>query len=170
MDKILARLSQTNIERAAREAGVTLTKEQALEIAELEHGWLAECGRISFGEGASTRVIHAFASSPYIAGESAGQTLAELTGAFYELREDFPASTTDVEIIEALVAVFDGEAAGDTGLAAARTRESLASQQDYSTYEIADENGGNYRWDSDEWHDDIMADGWYGERWENCCE
>ena len=115
----LIRLSQTSIERAAHEAGVALTAEQALEITALEHSCLTESGRVSFGKGAATQVIRMFASSPFIANEDAGQTFAELTGAFYELREDHPASTTDAEILDALKEAFDGEAAGDTDLAAA---------------------------------------------------
>ncbi|MBQ9001552.1 MAG: hypothetical protein IJ087_06845, partial [Eggerthellaceae bacterium] len=74
---------------------------------------------------------------------------------------------TDAEILELLSDAFDGDAAGAVGLAAALTSASLARRLDYSTYEIADDDGNVYRWDPDEWHDDVTADGWCGERWED---
>ncbi|MBQ3300961.1 MAG: hypothetical protein IJH04_02190, partial [Eggerthellaceae bacterium] len=98
---------------------------------------------------------------------NAAEVLVGLTEAFYELREGFPAFITDVEILESLADAFDGDAAGDVGLAAALASESLAGRLDYSTYEIADDDGNVYRWDLDEWHDDVTADGWCGERWED---
>lgn len=163
---ILAKGSQAAVEKTAHSLGLTLTAEQVRHIAEAESACLAEYGRVSFGESAAVRVVREFAESPFISGNAA-EVLVGLTEAFYELREGFPAFITDVEILESLADAFDGDAAGDVGLAAALASESLAGRLDYSTYEIADDDGNVYSWDLDEWHDDVTADGWCGERWED---
>jgi len=166
---ILAKGSQAAVEKAARGSGLTLTSEQARDIGEAESACLAEHGRVSFGEGAAVRIVREFAKSPFMLGNAA-EALVELTEAFYELREGFPASITDSEILESLADAFDGDAAGDVGLAATLTSESLARRLDYSTYEIDDDGGNVYRWDPDAWHDDVTAGGWCGERWEDADE
>ena len=166
---ILAKGSQAAVEKAACGSGLTLTSEHARDIAEAESACLAECGRVSFGESAAARIVREFEKSPFMPGNAA-EVLLELTEAFYELREGFPASITDAEILESLADAFDGEAAGDVGLAATLTSESLVRRLDYSTDEIADDDGNVYRWDPDAWHDDVTADGWYGERWEDADE
>lgn len=170
MDLILTGLSQSGIVAAARDAGLSLTAEQAREIAEVESACLAERRRVSFGESATARLIREFAASPFLSSGDEAATLMDLTEAFYELREDFPASTTDVEIIDALRDSFNGEAAGDVGLAAASANVQLSENDSSPVYEIADDDGNVYRWDPDEWHDDLYSDGWYGERWEDADE
>ena len=166
---ILVRGLQADVEKAARGAGLTLTAEQVRDIAEAESACLVECGRVSFGESAAVRVAREFAGSPFMSGNVAC-VLVELTEAFYELREGFPASVTDAEILESFADAFDSDAAGDVGLAAALACESLTGRLDYSSYEIADDDGNVYRWDPDEWHDDVTAEGWCGERWEDADE
>lgn len=166
MSMVLAGLAQAALERVASESGMPLTASEEREIAETERACLADAGRISFGEGASVRLVRAFAASPFVPRDNAAAVLKELTEVFYELREDFPASVTDAEIVELLAASFDGEAAGDVRVSALQTREALSKRLAQSPYEIADDEGGIYRWDQEEWREDLMADGWYGERWE----
>lgn len=167
MDVNLARISRAAIERAAHSFGLSLTPDQIRDIAETESNCLSEYGRISFGKSASEQIVSEFAASPFIAGNDTVRTFMELTEAFFELREDFPARFTDVEIIETLREAFDGEAAGDTALATALASEEISRQHLLSVYEIVDDDGNVYRWDPEEWHDDVIADGWYGERWED---
>lgn len=159
-------VTQLGIENAMRESGLTLTQNQVRFIAETEAACLAESGRVSFGESAAVRVVREFSESPFIFEENASKTLVELIEGFYDLRGDSPASTSDAEILEELLAAFDGEAAGDAGLAVSRAAEMLSGHQDHSTYEIADEGGTVYRWNPEEWRDDITADGWDGEKWD----
>ena len=168
-DMILVKGSQGDIEKAARGSGLALTAEQVRDIVEAESACLVEHGRVSFGESAAVRIVREFAGSPFMSG-NAIEVLLELTEVFYELREGFPASITDAAILETLADAFDGEASGDAGLAAVLTSESLSRRMDYSAYEIADGDGNVYRWDPDEWHDDVTADGWCGERWEDTDE
>lgn len=166
----LARVSRVAIEGAARNVGLSLTAGQVRDIAEAEGACLAESRRVSFGESAAVRVVREFGASPFFAAGDAAQVVAALTETFYDLREDCPAAVTDVEILEQLRESFDGEAAGDVGLAAAQAGESLRGRLSCRAYEIADDEGNVYRWDPDEWHDDVTADGWDGERWEDADE
>lgn len=166
----LAKVSQSSIGKAAGESGLSLTTDQVQDIAEAESACLAECGRVSFGEIAAARIARELGASPFVSEDNAVEALVKLTEAFYEIREDYPASITDIQIIESLGEAFDGDAAGDAGLACSLAGEALAKRMGYSTYEIADDDGNVYRWESEEWHDDITADGWYGERWEDADE
>lgn len=162
----LARIAHAAIERAAYSTGLSLTPDQIRDIAETENACLAEHGRISFGKSAAEQIVLEFSESPFITGGDSAKTFIELTEAFFEVREDLPARFTDAEIIEALKEAFDGDAAGDAALAAALARDSLSKQHESLAYEIADDYGKVYRWDPAEWHEDVMADGWYGERWD----
>ena len=167
MDMFIVRLSQSSIEKAARETGISMTAKQAHEIAEAEGSCLSEYGRVLFGDSAAAQLVREFSTSPYLSGSNDAETLKKLVEAFYELRKDFPANTTDIELLEALQRFFDGEAAGDPDLATYMARELLSISDDLSSYEIADDDGKVYRWSSEEWHDNVYADGWYGERWDD---
>ena len=159
-------MSARAIERAARDAGFRLTAQQAGELAEVERACLRDAQRVSFGATAAPALIGTFADSPCLAGAGAFETLSDLTEAFYDLREDFPAQTTDLEIIDALREAFDGDAQGDVLLAASLARDALAPRDCPPPYEIVDASGAVYRWDPDEWRDDIEAAGWDGECWD----
>lgn len=157
--------------RALDEAGLTLTGEQVAALAHTEREALAQAERVSFGPGALDAIVTEFAGSHYLQRESAGARIEELLLAFYELREDFHASTSDQEIIGELKRAFDGEAAGSAELAVSLAAEALSageagSEGELAAYELVDDEGRVYRWDPDEWHDDITADGWLGESWE----
>lgn len=165
MDTFLITLTQSHIERESKEQGIHLTAEQALAIAQTEHECLAENRRVSFGDNTSLSLIREFADSPFLVEEENADTLIELTETFYTLREDFPASIGDTEIIQSLKNAFNGEASGEVQLAATMTSELLAAQLNHREYEIVDDDGKIYRWDPEKWHDNITADGWFGEKW-----
>lgn len=161
--------------KALSEAGLALTGAQLAALAHTEREALAQAERVSFGPGALDALVTEFASSHYLQRESAGACMEELLLAFYELREDFPASTSDQEIVQALKHAFDGEAAGSAELAAPLAAEALSAGEggnegELAAYELVDDEGRVYRWDPDEWHDDITAEGWLGERWEDSYE
>lgn len=154
---------------AMRDAGCNLSNREVEEVVRTETACLAESGRICFGEGASALLIWTFSDSAFFTGNVVN-TLMDLVESFYELRDDLPAQVTDQEIVEALRDCFDGEAAGDVGLALSLSKDSLSSCEGMQAYEITDEDGLLYRWDPDEWLDDVAADGWYGERWGEDCD
>ena len=162
-------IARTGFIGAMQDAGCNLSNREVEEVVRTEAACLAESGRICFGEGVSARLIRAFSDSAYFTGNAAN-TLMDLVESFYELRDDLPAQVTDQEIVEALRDCFDGEAAGDVGLALSLSKDSLSSCEGMRAYEIADEDGLLYRWDPDEWLDDVTADGWYGERWGEDCD
>lgn len=159
-------VEQLGIASAMRESGITLTQDQVRFIAEAEAACLADSGRVSFGESAAVRVVREFSESPFIFGKDTSETLIEIIEGFYDLRGNFPASISDTEILEEILAAFDGDAAGDVDLAVAIASEELLRHRGHSTYEIADAGGTVYRWDPEEWRDDITADGWNGEKWD----
>lgn len=154
---------------AMRDTGCNLSNREVEEVVRTEAACLAENGRICFGEGASALLIRAFSDSAYFTGNVAN-TLMDLVESFYEMRDDLPAQVTDQEIVEALRDCFDGEAAGDVGLALSLSKDSLSSCEGIRAYGIADEDGLLYRWDPDEWLDNVKTDGWYGERWGEDCD
>lgn len=154
---------------AMRDTGCNLSNREVEEVVRTEAACLAESGRICFGEGASALLIRAFSDSAYFTGNVAN-TLMDLVESFYEMRDDLPAQVTDQEIVEALRDCFDGEAAGDVGLALSLSKDSLSSCEGIRAYGITDEDGLLYRWDPDEWLDNVKTDGWYGERWGEDCD
>lgn len=165
MDSMATRMAGARIESAARRAGFDLTAQQACELAEVEGACLREARRVSFGATAAPLLIEALADVSCLAGADAFETLTDALEAFYDLRGDVPAQTTDLEIIEAIREGLAGEAQGDAALAADAARDALSRDSSLS-YEIADDAGRVYRWDPDEWRDDIEAAGWGGERWD----
>lgn len=162
-------MAQIGFIGAMRDAGCNLSNREVEEVVRTETACLAESGRICFGEGASALLIWTLSDSAFFTGNVVN-TLMDLVESFYELRDDLPAQVTDQEIVEALRDCFDGEAAGDVGLALSLSKDSLSSCEGIPAYEIADEDGLLYRWDPDEWLDDVAADGWYGERWGEDCD
>ena len=162
-------MARTGFIGAMRDAGCDLSNREVEEVVRAEAACLTESGRTCFGEGVSARLIRAFSDSAYFTGNVAN-TLMDLVESFYELRDDLPAQVTDQEIVEALRDCFDGEAAGDVGLALSLSKDSLSSCEGMRAYEITDEDGLLYRWDPDEWLDNVKTDGWYGERWGEDCD
>ena len=154
---------------AMQDAGCNLSNREVEEVVRTEAACLTESSRICFREGASALLIRAFSDSAYFTGNAAN-TLKDLVESFYEMRDDLPAQVTDQEIVEALRDCFDGEAAGDVGLALSLSKDSISSCEGMRAYEITDEDGLLYRWDPDEWLDDVTADGWCGERWGEDCD
>lgn len=158
-------------EAAAAEAlatgGVALSAAQWRELRDRRDELLCEVGRIELGAGAYVHIACEFADSPLLVAPAAFDLLAELQEAFYFLRADLPGDVSDDEIYDALREAFDGEAGGDAVRAAELCRETLGREDaaPEGEYTIVDDEGRVYRFDPAEWHDDITACGWDGERW-----
>jgi len=155
------------IATAAQNAGLGLTDGQIRRIAATEQACLSEMRRVSFSQSAAARIIEAFSTSDFLFGAFLDETLADIIESFYDLRADFSASVTDDEIIEAFQDAFDGEAAGCIDEARELTRGQIRHEQTQLAYEIVDDNGNVYRWDPTEWTDNVQANGWDGERWDD---
>ena len=88
-------------------AGLSITREDALMLAERRVESLAETERIEFGPPAAAAIAKAIASSPFLMQDNLADVLAELQDAFYALRNELPVDVPDAEIVEALGDCFD---------------------------------------------------------------
>lgn len=167
MNSLATVLSQQGIQAAAVQAELSLSAEQIRSIAQTESACVERAHRVQFGQGAAAGLVRELGVSAYLTGPQVAQTLEELVESFYDLREDLPAHISDAQITETLRLAFDGEAAGDPDLAASQARELLLKElQADLTYQITDDDGNVYSFDPEEWHDDVLASGWLGERWD----
>lgn len=155
-------------------AGLSITREEALMLAERRAESLAETERIEFGPPAVAAIAKAIASSPFLMQDNVADALAELQDAFYLLRDDLPVEASDAEIAEALRNCFDAYEGDAIEVAALPRDEVMAFSEEYrlvrdaedeGTYRIVDDEGCTYAFDPDEWDYDEQADGWDGERW-----
>lgn len=157
--------------------GVTITREDALTLAELRTERLIETERVEFGTPAVVTIAEAIADSPYLSRVNTADTLAHLQGAFYALRDELPVEVPDSEIVEALRGCLDelGDAAEVAALPADEVmgfskayRQALEWSND-GVYRIVDDEGRAYTFGRDvnstEWDYDEAAPGWDGERW-----
>ena len=164
-------LSAVN-ERLA-EAGISITREDALKLAESRSEVLAGLERVEFGRPAVVAIAEAVAGSPLLTPGSAFDTLSQLQGAFYAVRDELPVDVPDDEIAEALAICLD-ELGDASEVATMPHDEIMAFSKDYSqaleaedaaAYSIADDEGRVYAFDPAGWDYDEAAPGWDGEGW-----
>ena len=170
-DPVEAALGEVNGRLAV--GGLSITHEDARMIAAARSEALAEAERVEFGAPAIVAIAETVATSPCLSQPDVAETLAELQGAFYAIRDELPADVPDAEIAEALRGCLDawGDAAEVALMPAeevmrysveyARTTES----EDGGEYRIVDDVGRAYAFDHAEWAYDEHADGWDGEGW-----
>jgi len=84
------------------QAGLSITREDALMLAERRAESLRAVERVEFGTPALAAIAEAIASSPFLMQDNVADALAELQDAFYLLRDDLPVEAPDAEIAEAL--------------------------------------------------------------------
>lgn len=92
--------------------GLTLTSAEAAELVENRSESLKNAGRVEFGGGILPKLIYAFCDSPYMEAETYAETLAELQETFYYYKSEAMEALSDDELIENMVAVFNGQAQG----------------------------------------------------------
>lgn len=181
MDATSALLASTQGQGTVREAlnarlsaaRVSITREDAEMLAELQSASLAEVEQVEFGQPAIVAIAEAVASSPSLTMENAADTLAELQSFFYALRDELPQDIPDDEIVEALCGCFGelGDASEvscmpvDEVMAFSHEYALAADAQDESEYRIVDNDGRTYAFDPTEWDYNETASGWDGERW-----
>jgi len=116
-----------------REYGLTLTREQALRLAENRSAALKETGRVEFGKGIIGKLIDAFCDSPYLSRTEYEETLHELTGIFYYYKNE--TQLGDDELIAFMRRAFDGPCKGSLELLSDRELEGLAMRLKTGTAE-----------------------------------
>ena len=155
-------------------AGLSITQEDALMLAERRAGSLAEVERVEFGQPAVVAIAEALASSPFLTQAILADALAEMQDAFYALRDELPVDVPDAEIAGALRGCFDAYE-GDAAEVAASPKEEVMAfseehrlaqeTEDEGAYRIVDDEGRIYTFDPAEWDYDEQAAGWDGEGW-----
>lgn len=121
--------------------GLTLTDADVADLVELRRKALRSVGRVEFGGGILPKLIRAFCSSPYVDRYNYAAVLGELQDAFYYFKTESQEQFSDDELIEFMVGVFNGEAAGSPDLLSAISLEELCRWA---------RNSSNSPWESEE--------------------
>ncbi|MGN1337317.1 MAG: DUF6323 family protein [Candidatus Coprovivens sp.] len=105
--------------------GLTLTKEQAIDLVNHRNTVLKEVGRIELGGGILEKLIYEFCDSPYLYKDEYLDILEELTNIFYEYRCEFDGKLTDEQIIKYMKIKFDTTCNGSLELLSYKELEYL---------------------------------------------
>ena len=105
--------------------GLTLNKEQAIDLINNRNIVLKEVGRIELGVGILEKLIYEFCDSSYIYKDEYLDILEELTNIFYEYRCEFDGKLTDEQIIKYMRNKFDTSCNGSLELLASKELEYL---------------------------------------------
>lgn len=155
-------------------AGLSITREDALMLAERRVESLATVERVEFGAPAVVAIAEAIVGSPFLMEGGVADALAELQEAFYALRDELPIDVPDAEIVEALRGCFDAYEGDAAEVAALPREEVMALSEEYRSsfasaaqgaYRIIDDEGRAYAFNPAEWDYDEQAEGWNGEEW-----
>ena len=92
--------------------GLALTEPQALALAQTRTDALRETRRIEWGDGIVGALIETFCTSPYILPENYEETLHELIGLFYTLKNDTQDRVSDGDLLAFLKTAFNGSCRG----------------------------------------------------------
>ena len=103
-------------------AGLSITREDVLRLAEQRAELLAEVERVEFGAPVAANIAETIAGSPFLMQDNIADSLAGLQAVFYTLRDELPVDVPDDEIVDALRACFD-EHEGELVRAASRARQ-----------------------------------------------
>lgn len=95
-------------------------------------------GRVEFGGGILPKLIYAFCDSPFIEQENFEEVLLQLQEAFYYYKSESVDFYTDDELIEFMVAVFNGRAQGSIEYLVETSLDTLCR---YAKYEFDAQNG-----------------------------
>lgn len=122
-----------------RQHGLSLTEADIMELVSARQNALIDSGRIEFNGGILPKLIDAFCDSPYVDDETWVETLMELQEAFYYYKGDAEERFTDDELIERMVAVFNGRAQGSAEYLIGTSLEALCryARQEYRAHDAA---------------------------------
>ena len=110
---------------------LTLTIEQARELAETLSTTLRDNGRIDFSGGVVDKIIKNFCDSPYLNQQNYSETLNELTELFYYFKNQTLDRISDDDLIKWMNASFDNVCHGSLEMLAGTELERLASNLRY---------------------------------------
>lgn len=110
----------------AGSGGLTLTRQQALALAETRRQALEKTGRIELGGGIQPLLVEAFRDSPYLTKDSFAPALHELTELFYACKNETGDRVSDRALIAWMRQAFNGACRGSTELLGSRAMDELA--------------------------------------------
>lgn len=109
-DKILACNENT------KKYGLILNEQQALALAQTRTNALKENKRMEFNSGIVDKLISAFCDSSYISEDNYEDTLHELIGLFYDLKNHTWDMVSDCDLIEFMKNAFNSRCYGSLEL------------------------------------------------------
>ncbi|HCC36043.1 MAG TPA: hypothetical protein DEQ02_10635 [Ruminococcaceae bacterium] len=127
--------------------GLSLTREQAVELVNTRSLSLRDNGRIEFGGGATQKIIKEFCDSPYLYTQNYAATLHELIETFYYYKNETLDLISDDDLIKFMKSAFDGVCQGSIDLLSNRELYRLAKNlrfglpADYSEDSFTEDEG-----------------------------
>ena len=111
--------------------GLTLSRQDAIELVETRTLSLKRYGRIEFGGGVIDKIIREFCDSPYISMHNYVETLHELIDIFYFYKNETLDLISDDDLIKFMKKSFDGKCQGSLELLSGRELDKMARNLRY---------------------------------------
>lgn len=105
--------------------GLVISQKDASAIAAVGVEQLHEQERVEFAQSAVVKIISKFMESGYISQQDFVETISELIGIFYEVKEESLDVLTDDEVISAMFDCFENVSNGDVELLRTSDLENL---------------------------------------------
>ena len=129
--------------------GLTLTAQQALNLAEARFHALKENGRVEFGIGILDKIIKEFCDSPFLNNDNYEETLQELIEIFYYYKNETLDKMSDDSLIKHMKKAFDGPCQGSLELLSGTELDRIARNIrygypiDYMEDDLSEEENGD---------------------------
>ena len=155
--------------------GISITAQEAAELAVSRELCLRDNERIEFGTPAVVAIARELAPSSCLKTCDAADALTHLQEVFYRTRDELSVEVPDSEIIEAICHCFS-ELGSAFDAATLPTEELMAFSKTYrqaqesteeACYCLTDDAGRTYTFGPTEWDYDETAPGWNGEKWDD---
>lgn len=111
--------------------GLSLTKQQAIELVEIRNQVLHANGRIEFSGGVINKIIQEFCDSPYITKDNYIETIQELIEIFYYYKNETEELVSDDDLINFMGNAFNHKCRGSLELLSGRELDKLANNIRY---------------------------------------
>lgn len=95
------------LNRETENDGLTLTRQEAAELARTRREALGACGRVEIGAETVEKLVLAFRGSAYLTSQNYAAVLEEATEAFYELKNESEETVSDDELAALLADGFE---------------------------------------------------------------
>lgn len=112
--------------------GLTLSRQDAIELVKTRTLSLKRYGRVEFGGGVINKIINEFCDSPYISMHNYVETLHELIEIFYFYKNETLDLISDDELIKFMKNSFDGKCRGSLELLKERELNKMARNLKYA--------------------------------------